>query len=70
MKAFYDDYNPLGRDEDIVTQIENKLKKFLKEFYKDYQNQINDNFLDLMDQLKNHTSEWKKNIIQNPDLSV
>jgi hypothetical protein len=69
LKADFDEYIPLKHNAQILTEIQNLLFKFLNGFQEKYKDQINDNFLDLMNSIKNKVGGWKVELMNSPDVS-
>lgn len=70
MKADYNEFVPLQKKFNILVNIENRLNLFLNDFQKQYSNELNDNFIDLLTEIKKVIEVWKKEVPQTNGYTV
>ena len=70
VKAYYNSYAPFDKDPQILASLQNDLTKFFANFKEEYKKEIGEDFIILVDHLKDTVEEWKKNTLAAEKLSV
>ena len=70
IKARFNHYTHIEKDPQILMQIQNELFISFKKFEQKYNSEINQDFITLMDHVKETVEEWKASALKAPQMSI
>lgn len=70
IKAFYNKFAPFDKDPQIASSIENDLTVFFVEFKQKYKNAISEDFIRLLERIKNAVDNWRMQLMAQDNMSI
>ncbi len=70
IKSNYNIYVPIRNDYRLISEIQNHVLKFIQQFYDEYNIEINDHFIVLLNKIKSVVSHWGEELPKSPEISV
>lgn len=70
IKANYNKLAPFDKDPQVATSIENDLTVFFVGFKQKYKNAISEDFIRLLEKIKNTVDQWRAEMMSKQELSI